>query len=63
MLCSRCALREDLQAILRPTDARDTRHGLLEAPSSAARPQSVLTWMQCRPAAVLLQGSGPVKWS
>ncbi|GES36743.1 hypothetical protein RAJCM14343_1996 [Rhodococcus aetherivorans] len=65
MLCARCALREDLLAMLRPTDAQDPRHGLVEALSSAARPQSVLTWMRGRQAAALLQalGTGEVELS
>ncbi|MDO2380090.1 site-specific recombinase [Rhodococcus ruber] len=64
-LCARCALREDLEAMLRPTDAQDPRHGLLEALSSAARPQSMLTWMRGRQAAALLQalGTGEVELS
>ncbi|UTM39686.1 recombinase XerD (plasmid) [Rhodococcus pyridinivorans] len=65
-LCARCALRDDLHTVLCPTnDAEDPRRLLLEALASAARPQSVLTWMRGTQAAALLHviGAGEVELS
>ncbi|MEO9330381.1 hypothetical protein [Gordonia aurantiaca] len=66
-LCARCALRDDLHTVLCPTNnAEDPRQQLLEAAlATAARPQSMLTWMRGTQAATLLHtiGASEVKLS
>lgn len=57
-ICARCALRDDLHAMLRP-DADDTaRLALLEALSTASRAHSIITWMRNAQVSSLLRAIG-----
>lgn len=58
-ICARCALREDLIAVLTPTTpAPRGAEQLLEALCSADRPESILTWKRHPQVASLLRSIG-----
>ncbi len=53
--CARCALRADLTVLLvEPAADQDTMRRLVQALCAAERPESILTWLQPKPARALL---------